>query len=149
MSHKQRLRHRQQGSAIVIAIFIIVIISVLGAALASLQRDSAQSTSYEVYAARAYLSAYSAGEIALSTLFPLGETEVDEVNCSTVDTPATLDSDDAGFHGCSATFRCEILAPTTVNIDNLATRYQIVSTAVCENAQITTRREITIEAISL
>jgi len=146
MSHKQRPRHKQQGSAIVIAIFIIVIISVLGAALASLQRDSAQSTSYEVYAARAYLSAYSAGEIALSALFPLGETEVDEDNCPIDDTPAILDTDDAGFHGCSATFRCEILAPAA---DNLATRYQIVRTAVCENAQITTRREITIEAISL
>jgi len=147
MCHKRRVPKKQQGSAIIIALFIIIVISLLGAALASLQRDSAQGTSYEVYAARAYLSAYSAGEIALATLFPLGETVVDDVNCPAVDTPVTLDPDDSGFHGCTVSYQCEKIEP--INTASLATRYKIVSTAVCENAQIVTRRQITVEAAGL
>jgi len=145
MSHKRGYLKKQQGSAIVIAVFIIVIVSLLSAALASLQRDSAQGTSYEVYAARAYLSAYSAGEAALVTLFPLDSTDR---ACTGIEIPVTL-GDDVGFHGCSASYTCETLEPTAVNVDNLATRYKIVSTAVCENAQTVTRRQITLEAASL
>jgi len=145
MYHNPSTLRKQQGSAIIIAIFIIIIISLLGAALASLQRDSAQGTSYEVYAARAYLSAYAAGELALVALFPLDST--DRV-CSGVETPVNLGSD-IGFHGCSAVYACETLIPAASNSASLATRYKIVSTAVCENAQTITRRQITLEATSL
>lgn len=149
MSHKQNSLQKQQGSAIVLAIFVIIIISLLGAALVSLQRDSAKGTSYEVYAARAYLSAYSASEFALVDLFPLGSTTANETNCSEsdpIDITVTLGDDD-GFHGCSAAYQCQILKPETSS--SLPTRYKVVSTAVCENAQTVTRRQITVEAVSL
>lgn len=137
---------RQQGSMVVISIFIIVIISLLAASLASLQRDSAEGASYEVYAARAYLSAYSASEIALVALFPLGSTEADESACIITDTTVSLGTD-SGFHGCSASYQCEIL--TATQSASLPTRYKVVSTAVCANTQLTTRRQITLEAVEL
>ena len=62
---------KQSGSAIILAIFIIIIIALLGASLVSLQRDNAKGTNYDVYAARAYMAAYSASELALLELFPL------------------------------------------------------------------------------
>lgn len=138
---------KQSGSAIIIAIFVIIIISLLGAALVSLQRDSAKSTSYEVYAARAYLSAYSAGEVALANLFPLGVTDPDESNCSAAspaEIPVSL-ANGAGFHGCSVNYTCLIIAGAS----NLPTRYKIDSTAVCKNSQTVTRRKITVEAVNL
>jgi len=149
MSHNLAPLKKQQGSAIVIAIFVIIIISLLGASLASLQRDSARGASYEVYAARAYLSAYSAGELALVDLFPLGSSEAVATNCSATSPsviPVSLDGSDVGFHGCSASYQCETLVPTSLS---LPTRYKIVSTAVCQNSQIVTRRQITVEAVSL
>ncbi len=154
MSHKHHSIKKQQGSSIVLAIFVIVIIALLTAALASLQRDSAQSTSYEVYAARAYLSAYSASELALVSLFPLDSREADPENCTQDE---SLDADDVitvvlgsdvGFHGCTASYTCQILTSETHSA-GLATRYKVVSMAICKNAQTVTRRQITLEAVSL
>ena len=146
MSRNSVAAQKQQGSAIIIAIFVIIIISLLGASLASLQRDNAQSTSYEVYAARAYLSAYSASEIALTELFPLVPTSASSAvpSCSNVSSSAILPSSDVGYHGCSATITC-----TELTSSLLATRYKVTSTAVCENTEIVTRRKITVEAVSL
>ncbi|PKF61989.1 hypothetical protein CW745_08365 [Psychromonas sp. psych-6C06] len=149
MSRNHPAPQKQQGSAIILAIFVIIIISLIGAALVSLQRDSAKGTSYEVYAARAYLSAYSASEIALVDLFPLNSSAANPTNCSALNPPkitVTFD-DDVGFHGCRANYQCEILNPSITS--GLPTRYKVVSTAVCENAQTVTRRQITVEAVSL
>ncbi len=129
-----------------LAIFVIIIISLLGAALVSLQRDSAKGASYEVYAARAYLSAYSASEIALVSLFPLNSSAADATYCTGADINVPLDAD-IGFHGCTANYQCQALIPA--NSASLPTRYKVVSTAVCENSQTVTRRQISVEAVSL
>ncbi|MCP4320277.1 MAG: hypothetical protein GY951_15790 [Psychromonas sp.] len=146
MSHKVAPLNKQKGSAIVLAIFVIIIISLLGAALVSLQRDSAKGSSYEVYAARAYLSAYSASEIALVDLFPLNSSVANATNCTGADISVPLGAD-IGFHGCTANYQCEAIVP--VNSASLPTRYKVVSTAVCENSQTVTRRQISVEAVSL
>jgi MSHA biogenesis protein MshP len=145
MSHKQggRTLKKQSGSALLIAVFVIIVISLLGASLMSLQRDSAQGTSYEIYAARAYLAAYSASEIALTQLFPLGASEASAANCTGNKIEPTLPSDTAGFHGCGVNYTCNIISSA------VATRYKVVSTATCKNSQINTRRQITVEASSL
>lgn len=149
------MRKKQSGSALILAVFIIIVISLLGASLVSLQRDSAESTSYEVYAARAYLAAYSASEIALVDLFPLGETEVSDENCTVsgedentirVDLPDERESDGTiGFHGCSASYTCETISAAS----STTVRYSVTSTAICKNSEINTRRQITVEATSL
>ncbi len=134
---------------IVIAIFIIIIISLLGAALMSLQRDSAKSSSYEVYAARAYLSAYSASEVALMTLFPLGSSEAVPTKCSEIEPLPEINmtlNNDVGFNGCSAIYTCQTLPASS----GIKARYKIQSTATCEtSSQLNTRRQITLEAVSL
>lgn len=136
-------RKKQSGSALIIAIFIIIVISLLGTSLVSLQRDSAEGTSYEVYAARAYLAAYSGSEIALAQLFPLGSTAASEGNCTGNETEPTLPGDSAAFHGCTVAYSCSISSSA------VATRYKVVSTATCKNSQINTRRQISIEATNL
>lgn len=124
-----------------IAIFVIIVISLLGASLMSLQRDSAEGTSYEIYASRAYLAAYSASEIALAKLYPLGSTMASAANCTVGALSAA--SSTGGFYGCSANYTCSETS------DAVATRYKIVATAVCQNSQINTRRQITVEATDL
>jgi len=136
---------KQSGSTLIMAIFIIIVISLLGASLMSLQRNAAESTSYEVYAARAYLAAYSASEIALMKLFPLGSSAAVETSCSETAEAVTLPGDDetAGFHGCSALYSCSVISAATV------TRYQITSTASCKSNEIITRRQIMVEATNV
>jgi len=140
---------KQSGSAIIIAIFVIIVISLLGASLMSLQRDSAEGTSYEIYAARAYLAAYSASEIALVTLFPIDSSAANATNCRISNPSKTIVplENDAGFHGCTADYKCQILPPPTSS--SLPTRYKVVSSAICKNSQINARRQITVEATNL
>lgn len=130
---------KQSGSALIIAIFVLIVIALLGASLVSLQRDNAQGASYEVYAARAYLSAYTGSEIALTELFPLGAS----ADCSVVNSNPSLPSD-TGFHACSVSVSCSELG----DVDSKS-RFKIVSTALCETTDITARRQITVEAIQL
>ncbi len=140
--------NKQSGSAIVIAIFVILVVSMLGAALASLQKDSATGTSYEVYAARAYLSAYTGSEIALAELFPLIPASASGAvsTCSNVSINPTLPANDVGFHNC----RIQKVECTSIPASaGIATRYKITSTAVCENSQTVTRRQITVEATEI
>lgn len=136
---------KQSGSALIIAVFIIIVISLLGAGLVSLQKDSAEGASYEVYAARAYLVAYSVGETALAKLFPLGSSDASESTCSGSDNEikATLPNGTAGFYGCTAKYTCNITSSA------VATHYTVVSEATCKTSQINTRRQITVEAVSL
>ncbi len=131
------------GSAIILAIFIVIIISLLGASLVSLQRDNAKGTSYEIYATRAYMAAYSASELALLELFPLGMSD-SVATCNNVSEKPVLPSGNVGFHGCSVDIACTL--PISAGV---ATRYQIVSTAVCQTNEINTRRQITVEATGL
>ena len=142
-SGKPRSARKQTGSTLMIAVFIILVISLLGSSLVSLQRDSAEGTSYEVYAARAYLAAYSATEIALAQLFPLDpETES---SCAAVTAEPTLPGDTAGFYGCTVNVSCTLTAAAA----GIATRYKVSATAVCKNSQIITRRQVTVEAANL
>ena len=134
---------KQSGSAIILAIFIIIIIALLGASLVSLQRDNAKGTNYDVYAARAYMAAYSASELALLELFPLGD-PASQPSCADVKTNPALPSGNVGFHGCSVEVSCTL--PISGGV---ATRYQIVSTAVCQTNEINARRQITVEATGL
>lgn len=139
-----RLLKKQSGSAIVLAIFMIIVIALLGASLVSLQRDSAQGTSYEIYAARAYLSAYSASEIALMQLFPVAQVSGAESTCSDVSNNPVLPNN-SGFYGCSVNIACSSVAASA----GMATSYRVVSTATCANSQITTRRQLIVEAVNL
>lgn len=139
-----RFFKKQSGSAIVLAIFMIIVISLLGASLISLQRDSAQGTSYEVYAARAYLSAYSASEIALMQLFPLDQVSGAESTCTVVTSNPVLPNN-SSFQACSVDVNCTPIVASA----GIATSYRVVSTATCANSQISTRRQITVEAVNL
>lgn len=134
-------RKKQSGSAIIVAIFVVIVISLLGASLVSLQQDSAEGASFEVYAARAYLAAHSGSEIALTQLFPLIPVTASSAisTCENVTVNPPLPENDVGFHNCSVKISCGLLE----------SRYKIVSTAVCETSQITTRRQITVEAVGL
>lgn len=136
-------RKKQSGSAIIMAIFVVIVIALLGASLVSLQRDSAEGASFEVYAARAYLSAYSGSEIALTQLFPLSVGASSAVSsCSNVVKLPVLPEGNVGFHNCSVDVSCKLTTGTA----GIANRYTIVSTAVCKTSQINARRQITVEA---
>lgn len=133
-----RQAHLQQGSAIVIAVFIIVVMSLLAAALTRMLQDSQQSIGYEVFGSRAYLAANAGVEQGLLKLFPLGG------GVAVCDATSTLDlSAQTAFHGCVVNYTC---AAKTVDASTL---YQIDSTARCNAGEFVTRRKIQAQAKEL
>ncbi|WP_299569160.1 MSHA biogenesis protein MshP [uncultured Shewanella sp.] len=113
--------HKQQGSALVIAVFVLIVMFLLAGTLIRMLEDGDESVNVEVWGARALFSANSAADAELAKLFPLsGAVGVCSAN-STWTPPSSV-----GFHGCSVAVTCN-----AITVDGI-TQYQISSNAVCE-----------------
>lgn len=150
------MKNKQQGSALVIAIFIIVVMTLLGAALVRMIAASAESVAYEVIGTRAYATAQTGAQWAGREIFPLGVATANHCDGSTVETsnttfvspqtlnpPATLSNND-GLKGCVISQ----LECADLKYDGVA-YFTITSTGQCTVAGIITTRTIIIEARSL
>ncbi|MDT0603311.1 MULTISPECIES: hypothetical protein [Thalassotalea] len=136
--------HKQSGSSLVIAIFVIVIISMLGAALVKMIRSSSDSIVYEVLGTRAYNAAQIGLQWQLQQLFPLDNTN--QLTCAAVSNNPPDISSHAGLE------HCQVNAPISCNDEGeiLGTRYYtITSTGQCEVAGVITSRTLEVQARSL
>ena len=71
MKAQLKAHRRQSGSALVTAIFVLVIMTLLGSALIRMQSSSAETVVYEVIGTRAYAAAQAGVQWQLTELFPL------------------------------------------------------------------------------
>ncbi|EKP0306973.1 MSHA biogenesis protein MshP [Aeromonas veronii] len=120
---------RQGGSALMIALFVIVVMALLAAALGRLLTDSSEKNTVEVRSVRALLAAQSGLEIALYQLFPQRPVVSTPVNlCSRVSVPPTF-GNEKGMVGCQVRVECAQVPITyqgeTVN------GYRLLSTGTC------------------
>lgn len=133
------LNKYQGGSALVIAVFIIVIMTLLGTSLVRMMSASAETVAYEVLGTRAYQAAQSGLQRKLAAVFPL------EPIIGVCTTSELYDfSAIQGLENCRATsVECtetEILG---------VTYYTIKSRGQCDIAGVLTSREIEVRASSL
>ncbi|AXB07296.1 MSHA biogenesis protein MshP [Aeromonas caviae] len=91
----------QRGSAILIALFVIVIMALLAAAMGRFLVDSSEKHTVEVRGVRALMAAQSGLEIALYRLYPSGQWQGQQCAAST-----SLSFTDAGLVGCQAIVTC-------------------------------------------
>jgi len=133
-NHKKSSPSHQSGSALVMAVFVILIIALLGASLVLVKRNSLIETSYDIFTKRAYLSAYSGREIALLELHKKATTEKNR--CLNVTyTPVLPQS--VGFHGCAVVNEC-----TEVGVFENLRVYTVVSKGECKNQALSVEQEI-------
>ncbi|MCE9779254.1 MSHA biogenesis protein MshP [Shewanella algae] len=117
----------QGGSALVIAIFVILVMSLLAVTLLRVGGDADESVNLEVWGLRALNAANSGADAALARLFPLsGGT----AGCAAVGSSWTA-PDVTGFHGCNVQLSCDTLSQDTS--PGSAKLYRLRSTAVCES----------------
>ena len=121
MSHKYELQLNLRnnispisysaGGVLPIAIFIIVVMSLLGITMQRLLFDASRSTVADVYGARADLAARSGAEIILTEIFPLGESVNDNVCVNRGEdlVPVSFSFSAPGLIGCSAAVACDQL----------------------------------------
>lgn len=91
----------QRGSAILIALFVIVIMALLAAAMGRFLVDSSEKHTVEVRGVRALMAAQSGLEIALYRLYPNGQWQGQQCAAST-----SLSFTDAGLTDCQAIVTC-------------------------------------------
>jgi MSHA biogenesis protein MshP len=147
-------RTKQQGSALIIAIFIIVVMTLLVAALSKLLTSSTESISYEVLGTRAFFAAQSGMEQGLVQLFPL-ITAADPVGSSSYCAIAAGELTGSatasayplnatiGLQSCSFTLSCNSGRATTAVTETIY--YQLTSIGTCGSGQLQTSRTIQME----
>ncbi len=91
---------RMRGSALMIALFVIVVMALLAAAMGRFLVDSGEKNTVEVRSVRALLASQSGLEIALYRLYPNGKWQGQA--CA----PLTFTFTEAGLVGCQASVSC-------------------------------------------
>ncbi|MCS4308891.1 MSHA biogenesis protein MshP [Rheinheimera pacifica] len=128
---------KQRGSALVIAVFVIVVMLALAAALSRLLISSSETVVYEVQGTRALFAAQSGLEIALTQLFPLNGAAA---GCGAVTASRSFNAD--SLQSCNVSISC---TPFTTAAPESITLFKLSSTASCEAGGFQTRRTVQIE----
>lgn len=136
-------RKRQQGSALVIAIFVLVIMTLIGSALIRMQSSSAETVVYEVMGTRAYAAAQTGIQWQLTEIFPLNTTGITLCKDNDNIVEPTINNV-AGFEQCEFDISCD----SSISHGDVQ-YYTITSTGSCGVAGIETSRTIEIEARSI
>ena len=145
----------QQGSSLILALFVIIILTLIGSVLTRIISTSSETVSQEVLGTRAYMAANSAMQAELQLIFPLNTTGVcNATNVAPYDFKTVLGDDIPGLYACNATTQC-ILYHT--DIVTGIKYYRLTSTGKCGNgtmgseskAIVKSSRTIQVEARSL
>ena len=123
-------KRKQSGSALVMAVFIIIVMSLLGATLVNMLDSSQEGVAYEVLGTRAYTAAQSGLQWQLSQVFPLqlsGATAT-SVNCAS---QALIDANTPTFNNVDGLSQCSIRVSCTDFVHANVTYYTITSTGQC------------------
>jgi MSHA biogenesis protein MshP len=136
---------RQQGSMLIVALFIIVVMGLLVAALSRLVISSTDMVSTEVLGARAFFAAQSGLEIGLAKLYPLqrktSASDSTAIGEAMVCEPKDYDFSVSGLAQCKAQVSCvESNDPTTGT-----KHYYLTSIGKCQQSSFTTSRTLEME----
>ena len=123
----------QTGSALVVAIFIITVISMMAVAMIKINASQAVTTTQEILGTRAWFAAHSGIEISLNTLFPIGDPN-QMLTCAAIVTQIPL----VDFDGCSVTVKCDEFSGDSTETTR---RIQLRSTGRCGSGQYQVARQ--------
>jgi MSHA biogenesis protein MshP len=141
--NKNRQPRTQSGSALVIAIFIIVVMSVLGAALVNMLDSSQEGVAFEVLGTRAFTAAQSGAQWQLTQLFPLQNV------AQTCQSQIIIDNATPNFSNTSGLAQCSVRVFCSSFVHDSIEYYKVTSTGQCDIDGEVTSRTIEIEARSL
>lgn len=119
---------QQQGGALAIAVFVILVMSLLTVAISRSISASSAQTVQEVLGTRALMAAESGNELALAILFPIASgAAVTYGSCSDIASPTLYFESINGLNNCQVITSCE------ENTAGSQTFFFIESTGVCKD----------------
>ncbi|WP_220720227.1 hypothetical protein [Agarivorans litoreus] len=132
----------QRGSALVVAIFVIVVMALISVGLTAMIQDTSRNAAWDVLGTRAELAAYSGLEQALSALFPLNVPNTTLGQCSNVTAQPVLTGQ--GLTSCSVTVTCQ-----QNDVAQLSARFfDLQATGQCGTGEVLVQRSQTVQARS-
>ena len=148
VNNPPRSLSRQQGSALMLALFVIIVVILLGSALVKVLSTSSETLAQEVIGTRALMAANSGMQAHLQKTFPLNLAAA----CPADDEYESF-SGVAGLYHCNASVSCELYAPDveSVNYFRLTSTGECGSSAIAEGSTgiVRSSRTIQVEARSL
>lgn len=126
---------QQQGSMLVIALFILVVISLLVASLSRILSSTADSVANEVYSAKAYFASDSGMEYGIYKVLDNATFCTDPVII-----PSNFLTGEVGLENCSVKLECE-----SIDLPNTGHQYYLKSTATCDGGKIVAQHTVEAE----
>jgi len=123
---------KQQGSALMLALFIIIVLTLLGSALVRILSTSSETIAQEVIGTRALMAANSAMQAELAVLFPLNATSTCAAEPASRQTAPSF-SDIEGLYHCEAKTSCSLYFTDPITNINY---YRLTSTGECGSSAI-------------
>lgn len=142
MPPKRRNLPDTRGSMLITAIFVLVVMSILGLAMVRLVSTSANSVVYDIYGQRALNAARSGLELKLSQAFPLSGTAV---TCSVDNTATSLTA--TGFENCQFQAQCQ-QTPVTFADGSSQIHFEFSSTGKCLFDGRTVSRTLSVDGLN-
>ncbi|MCM2678591.1 hypothetical protein [Echinimonas agarilytica] len=133
--------NRQKGVGLVIALFTIIVMSLLAMSLIRLLSDAGRSVAVEVYGTRALLAAQSGAELAMVKVFPLSNGAGEA--CFSDETVSFANAQ--GLKNCTVSISCSQVSQDSVSYYTL----QAVGACSAGADSIAVERAIEIEARGL
>lgn len=127
---------RQQGAALMLALFVILLAAGILAALANLRSNASQNLVFEVQGQRSYWLAKAQLELALVQLYPLNQASQ---ACSAV-SPSSRSWSTDSWQNCTSSIGC---SETVVDSQRVI---RLQSTASCDSGTDVASRVLTVEA---
>ena len=142
-TNDNRINTTQQGSALMLALFAIIVLTLLGATLVKVLSTTSESIAQEVIGTRALMAANSAMQAELSLVFPLNSAAP---VCNLTNSYTLQDSgnDIEGLYHCTANTTCNVYHTDS---QSLLTYYRLTSTGQCGSAQVTAEAKDTIRSV--
>ena len=142
---------RMRGSALMIALFVIVVMALLAAAMGRFLVDSGEKNTVEVRSVRALLAAQSGLEVALYQLFPNRPQVLPAVCDPNVGALSLPLPTSPGLAGCKVVVSCREIAVTYNNLSSKGYRLQSIgqcgtSDPNSANPDFTVSRTLMVEA---
>ena len=139
---RKNLLKKQRGSMLVIALFILIVLSFLALFLLRSNQLNSQSVINEVYGLRAKLAAQTGIQMLLLESFPLNANE--QACNQTIVSPASYSNID-GVNGCTFVARC-VTTDVLFNSQNNQF-FQFSSTGTCDIAGQVVSRTVAVDAM--
>jgi len=129
---------QQQGSMLVISIFIVVVIALLAASLSRILSSTADSVANEVYSGKAYFAADSGMEYGIYRVLNNSLVCV-AFPAETTNTDFDI-SGEVGLENCSVSITCQ-----TINLPDGSEQYYLISTGTCAGNKIIAEHKVEAE----